>query len=271
MAMAERIPRPGEFYRHFKNKMYQIIAVAEHSETGEAMVVYQALYGDFRTYVRPLEMFVSEVDHDKYPKVTQKYRFEQVASPEAKALAAERRREKEAAGKQSLLDTWQEGQDAAAEPVRTGPPEATAAEKTRGISAADFVAGGSLSDFEDYEEADLLTAQESVVIPRNGRAEETEDDLWESLTDEVVRAAEGQEEEAGEKVNPRFLDFLEARTYESKAVILESMREELDDELIDGLAMAVDVEIPAGPIAGRYHQLLQCLETMARYEDTRLR
>ena len=66
----------GRVYRHFKGKDYKVLVVAQHTETGEQCVVYQALYDDFAYYVRPYAMFDSEVDRDKYPEVEQQYRFE---------------------------------------------------------------------------------------------------------------------------------------------------------------------------------------------------
>ena len=74
----KNIPCPGEFYRHFKGNLYQVKFIAKDSEKKEKQVVYQAMYPPYEMWVRPLDMFISEVDTLKYPDCKQKYRFEKI-------------------------------------------------------------------------------------------------------------------------------------------------------------------------------------------------
>ena len=92
--MRNRRLHAGDVVKHFKRETvtddeakankyrYKIVAIAEHTETKEMVVVYQALYGDFRMYVRPYDMFMGKVDQQKYPNIKQKYRFEKIGNDE---------------------------------------------------------------------------------------------------------------------------------------------------------------------------------------------
>lgn len=184
----ERMPKSGEIYRHFKNKLYQIVAVATHSETREKLVIYQALYGDYQVYARPLEMFVSEVDHEKYPKVTQKYRFERV-------------------------------------------------------ERADVVE----TEMQEREQTGSAVVKQQAAELHTEQAEET----------------------CG--VNPKLLAFLDTDDLEEKYEILLTMRNEIDNQLINNMAVTLDVVIPDGDVGMRYEQLKNCIKTKQRYEIERMR
>ncbi len=82
--MDKREVKPFTMWRHFKGEKAFVITVAEHSETGEKFVVYRCMNNNGNKnhgngiYARPYDMFLSEVDHEKYPEATQKYRFEEM-------------------------------------------------------------------------------------------------------------------------------------------------------------------------------------------------
>ncbi len=209
----ERIPVSGEIYRHFKNKLYQIVTVAKHSETGEELVIYQALYGDFGVYARPLAMFVSEVDHEKYPDVTQKYRFERV---ERETLGAAKQ---EPATKQRI----------------SAPQE---------MPAQIFSAGEKVADGEE-----LSGGQNQFVAQRPSDTREAEEP----------------------EVNPRLMQFLDADDFEEKYNILVGMRDEIDDNLLNAMAVSIDAVLPEGDLSERYDALKYTVRTRGRYESLRLR
>ena len=76
----------GSVVQHFKGNYYYVIAVGKYTETEECMVVYRAMYPPYQIWIRPYDMFVSEVDHKKYPDVRQKYRFEIVDNYDFKSI-----------------------------------------------------------------------------------------------------------------------------------------------------------------------------------------
>lgn len=196
--MPQGNPKPGEQYLHFKQKLYQVITVAEHSETGEKLVVYQALYGTFQIYARPLKMFISLVDQEKYPQIQQRYRFQLVEEKEA-------------------------------EPVSSMPKE----KETEPVSS---ITGTS----------------------------EQESKLPESKKD--IEPAEEKK-----SAEDKLMAFFDAETMEDKYKILVDMKEEINDHMINNMAVVLDVVIEEGPLERRYEELKTCVRTFQRYECSRLR
>lgn len=283
------IPRAGEIYRHFKNKLYQIVTVATHTETGEQLVVYEALYDDFKMYARPLSMFLSEVDHKKYPDVAQFYRFELVERevdgtlrmgypikvreliyPEKK-IQQERPKEQEkklrssGVGKEELKKEKEKFH--MANIVQETKTEQNF--RTKNQSENDNLLEG-IKETNHKSESVLqnknLEESNRYAVPEVSQNEQA------IITDGVSANSNGREtaEEQAE-INPFLLEFLDTDTYSEKLQVLVSIRSRLDDRLIDDMATAIDVTIDAGPLPERYEGLKTCLETRRKFECERLR
>ena len=200
-------PKPQEMYRHFKGNIYQIRCLAKHSETGEMMVVYQAMYDTFQIYVRPLAMFMEEVDHVKYPDVRQRYRFELLQDMDDRSASA------------------------------TEPQTDRQAEEPMRVKAA----------------VPTETTEQAETAPH---------------TESPVQTAESDEQF---HIDPLVMEFLDADTYEQRLNILASLRHRITDEMINTMAVAVDLEIKDGDLSERYEELKKCLLTFEKYECNRLR
>lgn len=196
--MMTNIPIPQQIYRHFKGNLYQIISLAEHTETGEKLVIYQALYGDFRIYARPLSQFMEKLDRGQYPDASQEYRFEQVASDSSD---------------DSKVRNSTDGQ-------------------ARVRKEAKEESGKDLSDKSEEEAADM---QEALSI------------------------------------DPLVLDFLDTKSYEERLNILASLHHRITDDMINVMAMSMDIEVKEGDIEDRYTELRKCLLLYDKFECTRLR
>lgn len=228
------IPKAYERYRHFKGNCYQILAIAKHAEDATEQVVYQALYPPFTIYVRPLSLFMSEVDREKYPSVTQRYRFELISDEET---VSEVRPE----ALEPVPETETFGSA-----VREDGEGVTAAAK--GITPAAFT--------QAAEEIDEAVTGESM---REQTAAET---------------AQGQaEEEVGAEwaIDENVLAFLDADTYEQKLNIFSAMRDKVTQDMLNTIAAALDIEVDSGDLEERYRQIQNCLMTFQRYECNRLR
>ena len=214
--------RQGQFYRHFKGGLYQVMAIATHSETKEKMVVYQALYGDYGIYVRPYDMFASEVDHEKYPQVKQVYRFTQVHPEEENA-----RVEVESALELTNVDSEQL----------------------------------EIPDLEEVENVQSMKSPVQILDPVEMSAKEP--------PEQEPSAKEPPEQEPqADGINPILLEFLDADTLEEKMHIMTFYRNQMDEALLNSIAISLDLVVDKKGLQETYDEIMNCLSMMKHFECT---
>lgn len=247
-------PLPQQIYRHFKGNLYQVLTIAIHSETREELVIYQALYGDYKVYARPLSMFTSPVDRLKYPDARQKMRFELV-DPER------------------LSDHVKEDTEALKRPEK---------HNTVILGSHDTLSGSKATGSPDISRSDdtesMDTVKSSFVVRPEKKQElniniqrEPEEKASASGTDSYFMNKTIEDEADELNLDPNVVAFLDSDSAKARLQILEKIRPIVTDDMIDIMAMAIDVEVEPGDVYDRLADLRNCLDTIARFETERLR
>lgn len=232
----ERMPQPGEIYQHFKGNLYRIVTLAEHTESGEQLVIYQALYGDFQVYARPLSMFVGEVDREKYPDVQGKQRFTLIPAVGGVGMA---------------VQPLQQDGETSGRPLR----------QEEAASGQPLQQDGETSGLPLQQEEGTSGGQAEQVVPvrepaaGNAGPKET--------------AAEAQEDAF--ELDPRLLAFLEADSYEKKLEVYASLAGKADASILNTIAVSLDLELSGNTLEEQYDTLKNCLLMLEKYECNRLR
>lgn len=254
----EWIPKTGERYKDDADNMYQIIAVAVHAETEERMVVYQEMFGEFGIYARAVQQFTGENGCRRM------------------FTKADRKTDQKADLKtDQTVDTRSDG--------TTDQPVQVRKENQSLQPAGSRQAGRPVSETKQQFRLRTQSPAESRRALRQNVSETSGEGAYyyekrrrqmeeREQRRELFRKSERHESATEElRANPCLIKFLEADTYEQKYHVLNEIQNDITDRLIDDIAVVLDVVIPEGALADRFHQLRNIILTRQKYETNRFR
>lgn len=235
------IPRAGEFYKHFKGNLYQIVAVAKDADTMVERVIYQALYDTFQIYDRPITDFMSKVDKEKYPDAAQEYRFELVEL------------EKEE-GERSII------------PVKTTITQIYDDADIPVISMEDYPSiENQRKEIETERRMHLENHVKGALENHVGEADPNDIHyVDEEGTGFHTRPLTEEEVVAG--IDPKLIAFLDADSYTEKLEIFNHMREGITEKILNDITAVLDISPIDGSLEEQYMSVKRDLETMVKFE-----
>lgn len=254
----EWIPKTGERYKDDADNMYQIIAVAVHAETEERMVVYQEMFGEFGIYARAVQQFTGEngcrrmfTKADR--KTDQKADLKTDQTVDTRSDGTTDQPVQVRKENQSLqpADSRQAGRPVSETKQQFRPRTQSPAESRRALRQNVSETSGEGAYYYEKRRRQMEEREQRRELFRKSERHE-------SATEEL-------------RANPCLIKFLEADTYEQKYHVLNEIQNDITDRLIDDIAVVLDVVIPEGALADRFHQLRNIILTRQKYETNRFR